>query len=334
MGLGMRRIVETLGLIRIRRALISAALGLSLVAVGQAQDIQNLRILVPAAPRGGWDQTGRALQQAMQSGKLVSRVTVDNRTGAGGTIGLAQFVSSHRKDPQALLVTGMVMVGAILLNKSPMDLSRVTPIARLIGEYEVIVVPANSKIQSLRDLITQLKASPGSVSWGGGSAGGTEQILAAMIAQAAGMNASRVNYIPYSGGGEALAAVLGGHLTVGVSGYAEFAAQIQAQKLRALALSAEKRVPGINIPTLKEQGIDVELSNWRAVFGAPEITAAQKQKLIALLQQAAKTESWQETLKRNQWSDLFLTGSGFESFLAAEQIRIGKTMEAIGLIKR
>jgi putative tricarboxylic transport membrane protein len=228
----------------------------------------------------------------------------------------------------------MVMVGAILLNKSPMDLSRVTPIARLIGEYEVIVVPANSKLQSLRDLITQLKASPGSVSWGGGSAGGTEQILAAMIAQAAGIDASRVNYIPYSGGGEALAAVLGGHLTVGVSGYAEFAAQIQAQKLRALALSAEKRVPGINVPTLKEQGIDVELSNWRAVFGAPEITAAQKQKLVALLQRAAKTESWQDTLKRNQWSDLFLTGSGFESFLAAEQTRIGKTMEAIGLIKR
>jgi len=204
----------------------------------------------------------------------------------------------------------------------------------LIGEYEVIVVPANSKIQSLRDLITQLKASPGSVSWGGGSAGGTEQILAAMIAQAAGVDASRVNYIPYSGGGEALAAILGGHLTVGVSGYAEFAAQIQAQKLRALALSADKRIPGINIPTLKEQGIDVGLSNWRAVFGAPEITEAQKQNLIALLQQAVKTESWQRTLKRNQWSDLFLTGSEFKSFLDAEQTRISKTMQSIGLIKR
>jgi len=227
-----------------------------------------------------------------------------------------------------------VMVGAILLNKSPMDLSRVTPIARLIGEYEVIVVPANSKIQSLRELITQLKASPGSVSWGGGSAGGTEQILAAMIAQAAGVDASRVNYIPYSGGGEALAAILGGHLTVGVSGYAEFAAQIQAQKLRALALSADKRVPGINIPTLKEQGIDVELSNWRAVFGAPEITPAQKQRLTALLQQAVKTESWQRTLKLNQWSDLFLAGSEFKSFLDAEQTRISQTMQSIGLIKR
>jgi putative tricarboxylic transport membrane protein len=319
---------------RVHGALLSAALGLSLVAMGQAQDIETLRILVPAAPGGGWDQTGRALQQALQSRKLVNRVTVENRTGAGGTIGLAQFVSSHKSDPHALMVTGMVMVGAILLNKSPMDLSRVTPIARLIGEYEVIVVPADSKIQSFKDLITQLRNSPGSVSWGGGSAGGTEQILAAMIAQAAGVDASRINYIPYSGGGEALAAILGGHVTVGVSGYGEFAAQIQARRLRPLALSADKRIPGINIPTLKEQGFDVELSNWRAVFGAPEITEAQKQRLVALLQQAVKTDSWQDTIKRNQWTDLFLAGNDFKSFLGAEQTRIGKTMESIGLIKR
>jgi putative tricarboxylic transport membrane protein len=311
-----------------------AALGLIFLAAGRAQDIETLRILVPAAPGGGWDQTGRALQQALQTGKLVNRVTVDNRTGAGGTIGLAQFVSSHRRDPRALMVTGMVMVGAILLNRSPMDLSRVTPVARLTGEYEVIVVPANSRIQSLQELIAQLRMSPGSVSWGGGSAGGTEQILTAMLAQAVGVDASRVNYIPYSGGGEALAAILGGHVTAGVSGYAEFAAQIQAGKLRALGLSADQRIPGIDIPTLKEQGVGVELSNWRAVFGAPELTPAQKQRLTVLLQQATKTDSWQQTLKRNQWTDLFLAGSEFESFLAAEQTRIRNTMEATGLIKR
>jgi putative tricarboxylic transport membrane protein len=318
----------------IGRVLMPAALGLIFLAAGRAQDIETLRILVPAAPGGGWDQTGRALQQALQTGRLVNRVTVDNRTGAGGTIGLAQFVSSHRRDPRALMVTGMVMVGAILLNRSPMDLSRVTPVARLTGEYEVVVVPANSKIQSLQELIAQLRMSPGSVSWGGGSAGGTEQILTAMLAQAVGVDASRVNYIPYSGGGEALAAILGGHVTAGVSGYAEFAAQIQAGKLRALGLSADQRIPGIDIPTLKEQGVGVELSNWRAVFGAPELTPAQKQRLTVLLQQATKTDSWQQTLKRNQWTDLFLAGSEFESFLAAEQTRIRNTMEATGLIKR
>ena len=314
------------------RRLLLTALGLSLLAAACGGGAGTLRILVPAAPGGGWDQTGRALQQAMQSGGLAGRVTVDNRTGAGGTIGLAQFVSSRRGDPDALLVTGMVMVGAILMNRSPVDLSHVTPIARLLGEYEVVVVPADSKIQSLGDLLAQFRASPGGVSWGGGSAGGTEQIFSAMIAQAAGVDPARINYIPYSGGGEALGAILGGHVTVGVSGYAEFAAQIDAGKLRALAISSDQRLPGIDIPTLKEQGIDVELANWRAVFGAPGITEAQKQNLVALLQQVVKTESWQQALKRNQWSDLFLTGSQFELFLDVERTRVARTMQSIGLI--
>ncbi len=337
----MERIAGIFRALRTRQLLMPAGLGLGLIATGctgspelrrppdsegHAQGIESIRILVPAAPGGGWDQTGRALQQAMQSGKLVGRVTVDNRGGAGGTIGLAQFVSSRKGDPNALLVGGMVMMGAIYLNKSPVDLSRVTPIARLTGEYEVVVVPANSKIQSLKDLISQFKANPGGVSWAGGSAGGTEHILAAMIAQAEGVDPSAVNYIPYAGGGEAQAAILGGHVTVGVGGYAEFAGQIKAKKLRALAISSERRILGIEIPTLKEQGLDVELFNWRSVFGAPGITERQKKKLVLLLQQTVKTESWQGTMKQNQWTDLFLAGDEFETFLDAEQTRISEIM--------
>ena len=252
-----------------RRGLGSAAVALALIACGNALAIDSVKILVPAAPGGGWDQTGRALQAALQSDGLAKKITVDNKGGAGGTIGIAQFVSSSKGDPNALMMGGMVMVGAIITNKSPVNLSQVTPIARLTGEYEVVVVPGTSKIQSLKELIAQFKANPGSVAWGGGSAGGSDHILAGMIAQASGVEPAKVNYIAYAGGGEAQAAIMGGHVAAGISGFGEFAAQIKSGKLRALGISADKRVPGIDIPTLKEQGVDVEMVNWRAVFAAP-----------------------------------------------------------------
>jgi putative tricarboxylic transport membrane protein len=310
------------------------ALAAAALAAPTAHAIDNLKILVPANPGGGWDQTGRALQAAMQSGNLVNKVTVDNKGGAGGTIGIAQFVNSQKGDPNALMVGGMVMVGAIITNKSPVTLAQVTPIARLTGEYEVVVVPASSKIQSMKDLVAQLKANPGSVAFGGGSAGGTDHILAAMIAQAVGADPSKINYIAYAGGGEALAAILGGHVAAGISGYGEFAGQIKSGKMRALAISSDKRVPGIDIPTLKEQGIDVELANWRAVFGAPGITDAQRKELVDLMAKTVKTQAWQATLKKNEWEDLFLGGDAFKAFMDKEQPRIAKVIESVGLARK
>jgi putative tricarboxylic transport membrane protein len=232
-----------------------------------------------------------------------------------------------------VMVGGMVMVGAILSNKSPVDLSQVTPIARLTGEYEVIVVPGTSKVKSMKELVAQLKANPGSVAWGGGSAGGTDHILAGMIAVASGVEASKVNYIAYAGGGEAQAAIMGGHVAAGISGYGEFAGQIKSGKLRALAISSYKRVPGIDVPTLKEQGIDVEINNWRAIFAPPGITDAQRKELIDVFTRAVKTPSWQETLKRNEWSDLFLAGDQFKTFLDNDTKRISGVIAGLGLKK-
>ena len=319
--------------LRVRRGLVCAAALVGLFTVGHALALDSVKILVPAAPGGGWDQTGRALQAAMQSDNIVKKITVDNKGGAGGTIGLAQFVSSSKGDPNALMMGGMVMVGAIISNKSPVNLSQVTPIARLTGEYQVVVVPASSKVQSLKELVAQFKVNPGSVAWGGGSAGGSDHILAGMIAQAAGVEPAKVNYIAYAGGGEAQAAILGGHVAAGISGYGEFAAQIKSGKLRALGISADKRVAGIDIPTLKEQGIDVEMVNWRAVFAAPGITEAQKTELINAVQQTVKSKSWQETLKRNDWTDMYLAGDQFKTFLDTDQARIEKIIAGLGMKK-
>lgn len=317
----------------VRRSVAVTAVAIGLAAAAPAFALDSLKILVPAAPGGGWDQTGRALQAALQSEKIVSRVTVDNRGGAGGSIGMAQFVSSSKGDGNAVIIGGMVMVGALITNKSPVSLSQVTPLARLTGEYQVVVVPASSKLQSMKDLTAAVKANPGAVSWGGGSAGGSDHLLAGMILQAVGVDPAKVNYIAYAGGGEAQASIMGGHVAAGISGYGEFAAQIKSGKLRALAISSPKRVDGIDIPTLHEGGVDVDMVNWRAVFGAPGINDKQTQELLDVIGKAVKTKSWQETLKRNDWDDAYLAGDEFKAFLEKDTARIEKIVTDLGLKK-
>ncbi|HEV2608965.1 MAG TPA: tripartite tricarboxylate transporter substrate binding protein [Noviherbaspirillum sp.] len=316
------------------RWLLPAVTAISLLASAPALAVDSLKILVPANPGGGWDQTGRALGQAMQTGEIVKKVQIDNKGGAAGTIGLAQFVNSSKGKGDALLVGGSVMVGGIALNKSPVSLSQVTPIARLTGEYDVLVVPANSPIKSVKDLVAKFKADPGSVSWGGGSAGGTDHIIVGMIAQATGVDVSKINYIPFAGGGEAQAAILGGHVTVGLSGYNEFEGQIKTGKMRPLAVTSDKRLPGLDIPTLKEQGVDVVLANWRGVFGAPGISDAQKKELIAVVEKTAKSKTWQETLAKNGWADSYLAGDAFKDYLDKEIKETEKIIAGLGLVKK
>ena len=305
----------------------------SCVFAASAFAVDSLKIMIPANPGGGWDQTGRNLAQAMLKANAVKNVQFDNKGGAGGTIGLAQFVNTSKGDGNAVMIGGMVMVGGIILNKSAVNLGMVTPLARLTGEYEVLVVPAASPIKSLKELVDKFKANPGSVSWGGGSAGGTDHILAGMILQASGVDPSKVNYIPYAGGGEAQAAILGGHVTVGVSGYGEFAAQIKAGKFRALAISSDKRIAGIDIPTLKEQGVNVDLFNWRGVFAAPGISDVQKKALLSAVEITVKSTAWKETLTRMDWTDIYLGGDDFAKYVDAENIRIGEIMAKLNLGK-
>lgn len=298
-----------------------------------AQALDSVKFMIPANPGGGWDSTGRNLSQAMIKAGTIKSAQFENKGGAGGTIGLAQFINSAKGDGNAMLVGGMVMVGGIIMNKSAVNLGMVTPLARLTGEYEVIVVPAASPIKTLKELLEKFKAEPGSVSWGGGSAGGTDQILAGMIAQAIGVDPAKVNYIPYAGGGEAQASILGGHVTAGISGYSEFAGQIKAGKFRALAISSGQRLVGVEVATLKEQGVNVELSNWRGVFGGPGISEAQKKELIAALDATVKSPAWKEVLVKQEWTDLYLSGDAYAKFIEDENRRIGEILGKLNLKK-
>lgn len=293
----------------------------------------NLTIIAPAGPGGGWDQTARAMAEVLPTTGGAAAVTVENVPGAGGTVGLAQFADKSKGDGSALLVNGLVMVGAVLTNKSPVSLVDTTPIARLTGEYEVVVVPANSPLKNLADLTAAMKKDIGSVSVGGGSAGGTDHILAGLVAQAAGADATKLNYVPFSGGGEALAAILGGHVTAGISGYGEWEGQIRSGELRALAISSGARVDGIDIPTMKEQGVDVELANWRSVVAAPGITDDQKKALLDAVDKMHGSDAWKKILTDKKWTDLYLSGDDFTSFLKAENDRVSGVLKTLGLVQ-
>lgn len=290
-------------------------------------------IMAPAAPGGGWDQTARSLQTVLQEEKISKRVQVMNVPGAGGTIGIAQFASQQKGNPNALMVGGYVMVGAILTNKSPVTLKDVTPIARLTGEYESIVVPASSDLKTIGDLVAKLKENPGAVSWGGGSAGGTDHITVGLIAKAAGVDPTKINYIAFSGGGESLAAILGGQVTAGIASYGEMESQIKAGTLRLLAVSSDKRIEGIDAPTLKESGLDVVIQNWRMVAAAPGITPEQKAAIIADFDKLQKSKTWQDTLKTKGWSDTYLTGQAFDEQLAKDISSTETILKDIGLVK-
>jgi len=295
-------------------------------------EIKSLEIIAPAAPGGGWDQHARSVQQVLQSQKLVPNVQVVNIPGAGGTIGLAQFVTAKKRTP-TLLVGGQIMVGAIITNKSAVTLDQVTPLARLTGEYSAIAVPVDSPLKSMKDLLDKFKADPGSVSWGGGSAGGSDQILAGLIAKEVGVEPARINYVATAGGGELMAQILGGHITVAMGGYNEFAPQIKDGKLRAVALSAPERLPDVATPTLKEQGVNLEFINWRGVFAKPGLKAAEKKQLEDMVAAVAASDEWKETLRQRGWLDLYQPAGEFDAYLKAEQVRVKETLEDIGLVK-
>ena len=291
---------------------------------------EQLQIIAPAAPGGGWDQTARAMQQVLQRAGIVTTPVVENVAGAAGTIGLARFIGAERGNGDALLVSGLIMLGGIVTHDSPVTLADVEPIARLTGEYEVLAVPTASPFRTLDDLMRAFKEKPESISWGGGSAGGSDQILAGLIAAAVGVAPRRINYIAFSGGGEALSAILGGQVSVGINGLAEFAPQIEAGTLRVLAISSAERLPGVDAPTLREQGVDIEFENWRSVVAPPGIDAAERQRLEQAIEAMAHSADWHEMLARYRWLDRYLAGDAFATFAAAEERRVRDILHELG----
>src|SRR6478735_4577213 len=270
-------------------------------------------------------------RQVLRATGAVRGVQITNVGGAGGAVGLPQFLNQWKGQGSALMVGGMVMVGAIIANKSPVRLAQATPIARLTGEFLALVVPAQSPFKSAKDFAAALKADPAKVPVAGGSAGGSDHILLGMIAKALGVPPTKVSYVAFAGGGPATAALLGNQVAAGISGFGEFAEQVKAGKLRIIAVSADKRQEGINAPTLKEEGIDVELFNWRGVFAPPGVNDTQRKAMIALIEKMTATPQWAEACKTRDWTPIALFGDEYKAFLETETARIESILKELGL---
>lgn len=295
---------------------------------------RDLRLMAPADPGGGWDLTARAMSQAMSEAKVIDKgIEVYNVPGAGGTIGLSQLASKYSGKSNELMVMGLVMMGAIETNDSPTDLSETTPIASLTTEPEAIFVPSDSKYKTLQQLIDDMKADPAKLSFAGGSAGGTDQMVLGLVAKAAGADPSKPKYVAYSGGGEALQGILSGSVDAGISAISEWADQVEAGKLRVLAVSTAKpvEVAGKQVKTLKDQGIDVEITNWRGVVAPPDIKPAERDAVIKAIEDLHASDEWKAAMEKNDWTDFFRTGDDFEAYIDSENQRVEGVLRDIGL---
>ncbi len=312
----------------------SAAAGASLALPAWAQGkplFDTLNMFVPAAPGGGWDGTARAIERAAKAAGLVGNMQFENVGGAGGMVGLPRFVNQRKGQGNTLMVAGSVMIGAALANKSPVTMRDVTPIARLTEEAGVIVVPANGKIKTWKELTEAIKANPKAVSVAGGSAGGTDHLILGLMVKALGRNPREAAYVAFAGGGPANAAILGGQVVAGISGYSEFEEQIKAGRMIPLATSGSRRIPGVNVPTMTELGLNVVMANWRGVFGAPGITNAQREGLINFMTAVTRSEAWRKELETRKWTDVFMTELPFQRELASDIAKTEAVMKELGL---
>ncbi|ANY10169.1 Bug family tripartite tricarboxylate transporter substrate binding protein [Pseudonocardia sp. HH130630-07] len=310
-------------------AVLAAGTVWAVTAEGPA--LRGLRILVPNASGGGYDATARAAAKAMEDSGVTGRVEVFGLPGAGGVVGLGRVVSEHGND-RLVLSMGLGLVGAARSQGTPELLSRTTPIARLTRESEVVVVPADSPFRDLGRLLDAWRSDPAGNAVGGGSTpGGPDHLATMLMAERAGIAPPEVDYVQHDGGGELLAALVSDEVAFAVSGLGELADQVDNGALRVLAVTGGERVPGIDAPTLRETGIDLEFTNWRGILAPPGLTPAQRGELETAWGALVRTPEWREVLRRNNWQDAYQPGPEFGAFLADEERRVAGVLAELGL---
>ncbi len=293
--------------------------------------VSGLRVMVPNSPGSGYDQTARAATKAMEDGGLAETVEVFNVAGAGGTVGL-QRLANEKGNGDLLMQMGLGVVGAEFTNNSQAKLAETTPIAGLIEEAEVIVVPKDSPYTDLKSLTDAWKADPGKLPVGGASnPGGPDHLTPMLLAEEVGVDPKSVNYIPYDGGGELLAGILGKKLAFAATGVSEVAEQAKAGELTILAVTSEEPVEGVDAPTLQDEGIDLTFTNWRGIVAAPDISDADRTRLTDLVTEMHGSPEWKKALEENGWTDAFMSGDEFEDFLTSESERVRGVLSGLGL---
>jgi putative tricarboxylic transport membrane protein len=316
-----------------RRSLIAAA-ALPLLPLGRrsfaAEPLPHLNILVPAAPGGGWDGLGRAIEQVATRAGLVGRFQFENLPGSGGTVGLARFVTQRRGKADSLLVAGSSVVGSAIATKSPVSLKDVVPVARLTEEAAVIVVPAQSEFRDIRHFAEALRAEPRGMPIAGAGGGTVDHIVLCLLFKALGRKATEAQFVSFPGGGATQSAVIGAQVKAAVAGWSEFSEQMAAGRVRALATSGTRRLHP-DVPTLRESGYDVTTTNWRGIFAAPGVAAVGQRALTNFAAALHANSAWPELLRTRGWDDAFLAGPDFAAFVARDQTETEAVLQELGL---
>lgn len=315
-----------------KRDLLKGALaaGLGGLTASWVRAASPLTLFIPSGPSGGWYQTGRVIEHALRAGGLASDIQLEYAPGAGGTIGLTRFLQRVGQ-ADLLMIAGVTLIGSLLVTHTQAKFTDTAPIARLTGEPLVLTVPVSSPFRTLDGLLQAFRADPTRIVFSGGILGGTDHILAGMIAKAVGVPSKQLTYLGFAPGG-ALAALVGNQASCATVSLGDVFDAIKAGRLRPLALSADRRMPGLAAPTFREAGLDIELYNWRGVFAPPGLPPFQRSNLADLMASAVVTPTWASDLAANGWSDIFLPGEPFVRFVAAEVERVGGVLKDLGLV--
>lgn len=315
----------------VRRVLAASAM--LFLASSVQTTAQDLTLIAPAGPGSGYDQVARSVETALKAEKLSTNVQVLNVTGGTGLVALGQFVSKNSADPNTVLVSGFGMVSSSQLNKAAVTLKDITPAVRLMGEYQAFAVAASSEIRTAADLVAAVQTESGKVVFAGGGVGSSDHIAAGMFFNAIGIAPGRMNFVAFTGGGEVTAAVLGGHVTVGVSGTAEFDALVKSGDLRIIGVTSKERLKGIDAPTFAEQGVNFEFQNWRMVAIGNQLPEAEREVLLATLRKVGQSPSWEKEVEARGWQNTYLDGDALNGFIDEQLTTVGKTLQDLGLVK-
>jgi putative tricarboxylic transport membrane protein len=289
-------------------------------------------IMAPGGPGGGTDQVARLMRLVLMQEELSPRpVEVINGGGGGGAIALAELISRHRSDPYMVMVTAGALLSAPIAQKSPFKLTATEPLARLTVDQMIVAVPTDSPFRTIDEFLAAFRRDPRSITWCGGSAGGMDHIFAALIAEACGLPASDLRFVAYSGGGAASAAMLGGQVSAGVTGYSEWRGHVEEGRIRVLAAGAAERFGAKDIPVLREAGIDVVLQNWRGVFAPPGLSPDHLAWWLSTIERMRATGTWQSLLAKHRWDDGYLPPEEFRSMLQKDEIRFTHLLAKLGI---